>query len=76
MIEDKQAQVHTVCKWLREMQKRERRKKKKKKKRDEEDDDDDETYHLFQDYNNDSQVDPKFRPTQRELRKADEEGDS
>ena len=29
-----------------------------------------------QDYNDDSQVDPEFRPTKRELKKADKEGDS
>ena len=29
-----------------------------------------------QDYNDDSQVDPEFRPTKRELKEADEEGDS
>ena len=60
------------------MQRRERRKKKKKKKkhRDDDDEDDDETYHPSQDYNDDSQVDPKFRPTRRKLREADEEGNS
>ena len=35
----------------------------------------DETYHPSQDYN-DSQIDPDFRPTRRELREADKEGDS
>ena len=67
MIEDEQARAHTVRQWFREMQGRERRKKKKKKHRDDDDDDsdedDDETYHLSQDYNDDSQVDPEFRPT-------------
>ena len=66
---------------FKELQRRERRKKKKKKKkhRDDDDDnnkDDDEMYHPSQDYNDDSQVDPKFKPTRRELRKADEEGNS
>ena len=55
-------------------------KKKKKKHRDDDDndndEDDDEMYHPSQDYNDDSQVDPEFRPTKRELREADEEGDS
>ena len=51
-------------------------KEKKKKHRDDDDEDDDETYHPSQDYNDDSQVDPKFRPTKRELREADKEGDS
>ena len=59
------------------MQRREKEKKKKKKyKDDDNDDDDDDTYHPSQDYNDDSQVDPKFRPTKRELKEADEEGDS
>ena len=59
---------------------KEKEKKKKKKHRDHDDDDDDEdddeTYHPSQDYNDDSQVDPEFRPTRRELREADKEGDS
>ena len=78
MIEDEQARAHTVRKWFKEMQRRERRKKKKKRCRydDDDDEDDDETYHPSQDYNDDSQFDPKFRPTRRELKEADEEGDS
>ena len=52
-----------------------RREKKKKKKKKYKDDDDDDTYHPSQDYNDDSQVDPEFRPTKRELKEADEEGD-
>ena len=59
---------------------KEKNKKKKKKHRDDDDDDDDEdddkTYHLSQDYNDESQVDPKFRPTRRELREAAKESDS
>ena len=78
MIEDEQARVHAVWQWFKEIQRKE--KKKKKKHRDEDDDDDDEdddeTYHPSQDYNDDSQVDPEFRPTRRELREADKEGDS
>ena len=62
------------------MQRKERKKKKKKKHRvdddDDDDEDDDDTYHLCQDYNDDSQVDSEFRPTRRELREADKEGDS
>ena len=59
------------------MQRREKKKKKKKKyKDDDDDDDDDDTYHPSQDYNDDSQVDPEFRPTKRELKEADEEGES
>ena len=75
MIEDEQAWAHAVRQWFKEMQ----RKKKKKKHRDDDDDDDDkdddEMYHPSQDYNDDSQVDPKFRPTRRVLREADKEGD-
>ena len=67
----------TVQKLLNEMQRREKKKKKKKKyKDDDNDNDDDDMYHLSQDYNDDSQVDPKFRPTKRELKEAYEEGDS
>ena len=59
------------------MQRKEKKKKKKKKyKNNDDDDDDDDTYHPSQDYNDDSQVDPEFRPTKRELKEADEEGDS
>ena len=77
MIKDERAQAHAVQKWFNEMQRKEKKKKKKKKyKDDDNDDDDDDTYHPSQDYNDDSQVDPKFRPTKRELKEADEEGDS
>ena len=72
VIEDEQAGAHAVWKWFKEMQ----RKEKKKKHRDDDDEDDDEKYHPSQDYNDDSQVDPEFRPTKRELREADVEGDS
>ena len=56
-----------------------KKKKNERRKRyheDDNDEDEDETYHLFQDYNDDSQVDPAYRPIREELRKADEEGDS
>ena len=82
MIEDEQARAHAVQQWFKEMQRKERKKKKKKKKKHRDDDDndneedDDDTYHPSQDYNDDSQVDPEFRPTRRELREADKEGDS
>ena len=80
MIENEQAQVQAVQQWFREMQRKERKKKKKKKHRNDDDDDDDEDdnemYHLSQDYNDNSQVDPEFRPTRRELREPDKEGDS
>ena len=81
MIEDEQAREHAARQLLKELQRRERRKKKKKRKKHDDDDndndeDDDETYHPSQDYNDDSQVDPEFRPTRRVLREADEEGDS
>ena len=75
MIEDERARAHTVQQWFKEMQRKERKKKKKKKHRDDDDKDDDEMYHPSQDYNDDSQVDPEFRPTRRELREADKEGD-
>ena len=79
MIEDEQARAHTVRQWFKEMQRKERKKKKKKKHRDDDDDDDeddDDMYHPSQDYNDNSQVDPEFRPTKRELREADKEGNS
>ena len=79
MIEDEQAQVHAVWQWFKEMQTKESKRKKKKYSNDDDDDDDeddDKMYHLSQDYNDDSQVDPKFRPTRRELREANKEGDS
>ena len=58
------------------MYKKHQKKKKKKKKKycDDDDEDEDKMYHPSQDYNADSQVDPEFRPTKEELRKADEEG--
>ena len=58
------------------MQKKEKKKKKKKMYRDDDEDDNDDTYHPFQDFNDDSQVDPKFKPTKKELKEADREGDS
>ena len=77
-IKEEQARAHAVQKWFSVMQKKEKKKKKKKKYKDddEDEDDDDDTYHPSQDYNNDSQVDPEFRPTKRELKEADREGDS
>ena len=66
MIEDEQAQEHAARQLFKELQRRERRRKKKKKKKhrdDDDDEDDDDTYHPSQDYNDDSQVDPEFRPT-------------
>ena len=74
MIEGERAQACAVQKWFSEMQQEE--KKKKKRYKDEDEDDDDDTYHLSQDYNDDSQVDPEFRPTKRQLKEADKEGDS
>ena len=79
MIEDERAQEHAAKQLYKEFQKKQRKKKMKKMYRDDDNDDDkddDEMYHLSQDYNDDSQVDPKFRPTREELRKAEEEGDS
>ena len=74
MIEGEQARAHAVQKWFSEMQWKE--KKKKYKDDDEDKDDDDDTYHPSQDYNDDSVVDPEFRPTKRELKEADKEGNS
>ena len=71
--EDEQAPACAVQKWFNEMQRKEKEKKKKYK---DDDDDDDNMYHPSQDYKDDSQVDLKFRPTKRELKEADKEGDS
>ena len=66
--------------WFSEMQEKEKKKKKKKKKKYKDDIEDenelDDTYHPSQDYNDDSQFDPEFRSTKRELKEADREGDS
>ena len=74
MIEEEQARAHAVQKWFSVMQKKE--KKKKYKDDDKDKDDDDDTYHPSQDFNDDSQVDPEFKPTKKELKEADREGDS
>ena len=60
------------------MQKKEKKKKKKRKYKDddEDEDDDDDMYHPSQDFNDDSQVNPKFKPTKKKLMEADREGDS
>ena len=78
LIEKEQARACAVQKWLSVIQKKEKKKKKKNKHKDddEDEDDDDDMYHPSQDYNDDSQVDPEFRPTKRELKEADREGDS
>ena len=76
LIKEELAQAHAVQKWLSVMQKKEKKKKKKYKDDDGDEDDDDDTYHPSQDYNDESQVDPEFRPTKRELKEADREGDS
>ena len=56
-----------------------RKRRKRKKKQDDDDDDDDEdddsTYYLSQDYGDDSNVDPEYRPSKKELKGADKEGD-
>ena len=76
-MEDEQARVCAVHKWFKEMEKREKKKKKKHKYEDNDhDEDDDEMYHPSEDYNDDSWFDPEYRPTRRELKEADEEGDS
>ena len=68
--------MHAVWKWFKEMQRKKKRKKHRDDDDNDDDEDDDETYHPSQDYNDNSQVDPKFRPTKRELREADKESDS
>ena len=67
--------MHAVQRWFSEMQKK-KKKKKKYKDDDEDEDDDDHTYYPSQYYNNDSLVDPKFKPTKKELKEADKEGNS
>ena len=78
LIEGERARAHAVWKWFSEMQWKEKKKKKRKKYKDEDEDenDDDNTYHLSQDYNDDSLVNPEFRPTKRELKEADKKGNS
>ena len=73
LIEGEWAQVCAVQKWFSEMQWKEKKKKKKKKYKDDDEDkdDDDDTYHPSQDYNDESIVDPEFKPTKRELKEAD-----
>ena len=62
------------------MQKKEKKKNKKRKRKykddDEDEDDDDDMYHPSQDFNDNSQANPKFKPTKQELKEADSEGDS
>ena len=62
-----------------ERQRKKKKRKKKKKKQDDDDDDDDEdedeTYYPSQDYGDDSNVDPEYRPSKKELKGADKEGD-
>ena len=73
LIEGERAQACAVRKRFSEMQRKE--KKRKYKDDDGDNDDDDNMYHPSQDYNDDSQVDPEFRPTKRELKETDKEGD-
>ena len=58
---------------------RQRKKKKKKKEKkqddDDNDEDEDETYYPSQDYGDNSNVDPEYRPSKKELKGADKEGD-
>ena len=76
LIDGEQARARAVQRWFSEMQKKEKKKKKKYKDDDEDEGDDDDTYHPSQDYNDDSLVDPEFKPTKKELKEADKEGDS
>ena len=79
MIKDEQAEDR-----LEKQRRKEKKKKKKKRKRkhnddeddhDDDDKDEDETYHPSQDYGDDSTVDPEYRPTKKQLKDADREGD-
>ena len=56
--------------------KRKRKKKRKYKDNDEDQDDNDDTYHPSEDINDDSQVNPEFKPTKKELKEADRKGNS
>ena len=79
-IEAEQTREHTLRRWFSEMQEKEKKRKRKKKRKykddDEDEDDDDETYHPSEDINDDSQVNPEFKPTKKELKETDREGDS
>ena len=55
---------------------KEQEEKEKHREDDDDEEDDDKMYHPSQDYNDDCQVDPEFRPTRREFREANKEGDS
>ena len=63
---------------VQQFHKKQRKKKKKKKRQDDDDDDDDEDedkmYYPSQDYGDDSNVDPEYRPSKKELKGADKEG--
>ena len=63
LIKEEQARECAVWKWFSVMQKKEKKKKKKYRDDDEDENDDDNTYHPSQDFNNNSQVDPEFKPT-------------
>ena len=76
LIEGERARAYAVQRWFSEIQKKEKKKKKKYKDDGEDEGDDDDMYHLSQDYNNDSLVDPEFKPTKKKLKEADKEGDS
>ena len=42
---------------------------------DDDDEDEDETYYPSQDYGDNSNIDPEYRPSKKELKGADKEGD-
>ena len=75
-IEAERTRESTLLMWFSEMQEKEKKKKRKYKDDDEDEDNDDDMYHPSQDFNDDSQVDPEFKPTKKELKEADREGDS
>ena len=52
------------------------KKEKKKKYKDDDEDDNDDTYHPSKDFTDNSQVNPTFKPTKKELKEADREDNS
>ena len=79
--EPRSSERMTEDRLVQQFHERQRKKKKKKRKKKQDDDDDDydededETYYPSQDYSDDSNVDPEYRPSKKELKGADKEGD-
>ena len=80
LTKEEQARECAARKWFSVVHRKEKKKKKKKKKKyrddDKDEDDHDNMCHPSQDFNDDSQVDPEFKPTKKELKEADREGNS